>query len=106
MINVKLFQQLIVTSIIISTISCSFIQKTKCYFPNSNYLCFYSFFINIIFGILFCISFTNINFIMSLWVGFLSFLGADTIYKLFEGRFSSYAEILQNRKNKKENNIK
>ena len=98
MLKISLLQQMLIVSIFLSTISCSFVQKTKCYFPCSSCLCFYSLFVNIVISVLFCFSFTTINFPMSLWVGMFSFLGADTIYKTLEGKLLSYTDILTARK--------
>ncbi len=94
MLKIDLLEQMLVISIALSTISCSLIQKTKKLFPNSKWLSFYSLFINMSMGILFCITFTNIEFPMSLWVGLFSFLGADTIYKALEGKLQSYRDII------------
>ena len=82
MLKINLLEQMLIISIALSTISCSFVQKTKRYFPCSSCLCFYSLFVNIVMGLLFCISFTSITFPMSLWIGVFSFVGADTIYNL------------------------
>ena len=49
-------------------------------------------------GIIFCITFTDITFPTSLWVGLFSFLGADTIYKSLEGKLLSYNEIISRNK--------
>ena len=48
---------------------------------------------NIFVGIVFCMTFTSIDFPNSLWIGMFSFLGADTIYKTLEGKVSSYTDI-------------
>ena len=94
MLKINLLEQMLIISIALSTISCSFVQKTKSYFPCSICLFFYSLFVNIVMGLLFCISFTSITFPMSLWIGVFSFLGADTIYKSLEGKLTPYREIL------------
>ena len=94
---------MLITSFFLGTISCSFIQKTKCYFPYSSCLSFYSLFVNMISSALFCISFTDIRFPMSLWVGMFSFLGADTLYKTLEGKLSSYNDIIERRRNNHKN---
>ena len=94
MLKINLLEQMLIISIALSTISCSFVQKTKRYFPCSSCHCFYSLFVNIVMGLLFCISFTSITFPMSLWIGVFSFLGADTIYKSLEGKLTPYREIL------------
>ncbi len=108
MLNIELLQKLLIISIIMSTITCAFVQKSKKYFPCSSCLAIYSLIINIIIGILFCITFTNIEFPESLWVGLFSFLGADTIYKSLEGNLSSYSQIISKDtiQVKKENIIK
>lgn len=90
---VELLKKVLFVAIVISTISCSFIQKTKCGFKSSKFLLGYSFFINMIISILFCKSFTNFNFVYSIWVGFFAFIGADTIFKALEGKIDSYSEI-------------
>lgn len=88
--NLKIF---LIISIIISSITCAFVQKTKGLFKSSKYLTIYSFLINILISVLFCKTFTNINLPNSLWIGLFSFIGADSIYKTLEGRISSYEEI-------------
>ncbi len=94
MLKLEYLQQLLVIAIALSVITCAFIQKTKSCFKCSKYLCFYSFIVNMLFGIVFCISFTEINFPTSLWVGFFSYVGADTIYKSLEGKLSSHSDIV------------
>lgn len=94
MLKLNLLQQMLVVSIALSTITCAFIQKTKRKFKCSNCLCIYSFFVNMICGIFFCITFTSINFPESLWVGLFSFIGADTIYKSLEGKLASHSSLV------------
>ena len=98
MLKIEYLQELLFIAIILSTISCTFIQKTKILFRKSKYLYLYSLIINIIIGILFCISFTNINLISSIWVGFFSYLGADSIYNSLEGKILSHKDLVINRK--------
>ena len=98
--NNNLYQQLLTTSIILSTITCTFIQKTKGLFKTNKYLIIYSLIVNIIFSIIFCYSFTNLKIPKCLWTGLFSFIGADTIYKSLEGRLSTHRDI----RNKKKNN--
>ena len=45
-------------------------------------------------GILFCITFTSVDFPNSLWVSFFSFIGADTIYKSLEGKLKDYSSLV------------
>ena len=93
--NLKIF---LIISMIISSITCAFVQKTKGLFNSSKYLIIYSFIINITISILFCKSFTNISLPNSMWIGLFSFIGADSIYKTFEGKIKSYEEIINNKK--------
>lgn len=88
-----LLKRILFVSIVISAISCSFIQKTKIGLHSSRFLVLYSFFINMIISISFCKTFTDFSFIYSLWVGLFSFIGADTIFKILEGKLSSYHEL-------------
>ncbi len=94
MLKLEYLQKILIISIALSAITCTFIQKTKKHFKKSKYITLYSFVINLLIGIIFCITFTDISFPTSLWVGLFSFLGADTIYKTLEGKLSSYAEIV------------
>ncbi len=94
MLKLTLLQQMLVVAIALSTITCAFVQKTKKHFKCSNCLCIYSFFVNMICGVLFCFSFTTVAFPESLWVGFFSFIGADTIYKSLEGKLASYSDLV------------
>ncbi len=93
MIKINFLKEIIIISTIISTITCATIQKTKIFFKNSKYIQAFSLTLNIIIGILFCNTFTKVTFPNSLWVGFLSFIGADSIYKKFEGKLSSHSEL-------------
>ena len=93
MLNLEYLQQPLIIAIALSTITCAFIQKTKCCFNSSKYLALYSILVNIFVGIVFCMTFTSIDFPNSLWIGMFSFLGADTIYKTLEGKVSSYSDI-------------
>ncbi len=94
MFNFNYLRLLLIISIALSTITCTFIQKTKIFFKTSKYLCFYSFIVNITTGIIFCLTFTDIKFPNSLWIGFFSFLGADSIYKSLEGKISSHKDLI------------
>ena len=96
MLNLTLLQQMLVVAIALSVVTCAFIQKTKKFFPCSSCLVIYNLIVNIIVGILFCITFTSVNFPNSLWVSFFSFIGADTIYKALEGKLKDYSSLVSN----------
>ena len=97
MFHIEYLQEFLIIGIALSTITCALVQKTKIIFTNSKYIVFYSLFINLVVGIVFCLTFTDISLPTSLWIGFFSFIGADSIYKTLEGKISSYSDIL-NRK--------
>ena len=98
MFHIEYLQEFLIIGIALSAITCAIIQKTKIMFKNSKYIVIYSFFINLVIGVIFCLTFTDITLPTSLWIGLFSFLGADSIYKSLEGKVSSYTDIL-NRKN-------
>ena len=98
MFHIEYLQEFLIIGIALSTITCAIIQKTKIMFKSSKFIVIYSFIINLVIGIIFCLTFTDITLPTSLWIGLFSFLGADSIYKSLEGKVSSYTDIL-NRKN-------
>lgn len=98
MLKIEYLEELLVIAMALSVITCAIVQKTKGHFPTSKYLPLYSLMINLILGIVFCFSFTNVTFPTNLWVGLFSFLGADTIYKSLEGKLQSYSNIIARNK--------
>lgn len=46
-----------------------------------------------ILGIIFTITFTDVEVKYSFWVGLFSYLGADTIYKSLEGKLTSFRDL-------------
>ena len=94
MLRLEYLQELLISAIALSTITCSFIQKIKACFKTSKYLSHFSFIINMLLGIIFSYTFTDISLPNSLWVGFFSFIGADTIYKALEGKLASHSDII------------
>lgn len=94
MLDLEYLQKMLIIAIALSTITCAFIQKTKILFKKSKYISFYSFLVNISIGVIFCITFTDIVFPRSLWVGLFSYLGADTIYKSLEGKITPHRELV------------
>ena len=98
MINVEYLKNVLIISILLSTITCTFIQKTKEILISSKYIPIYSLFVNIILGIFFATAYTNIEFPNSIWIGILSFVGADSIYKSLKGKLLSYTELRNNKK--------
>lgn len=105
MLNLSYLKDLLIIAIALSTITCAFIQKTKIYFKKSKYLLPYSFIVNMLLSIIFCITFTDISFPTSLWIGLFSFIGADTIYKSLEGRLAKHSVLINSVSIPKENII-
>ena len=92
--NVELLREIVSTSIISSIFSTALIQKFKEYKIPKCILYLISFVLSVGIGILFSISFTNLNIINSIWVGFVTWIGADVVYKSLEDKlFSSYKTI-------------
>lgn len=93
MLDINLLQELLIIAIAVSVIAVAFIQKTKGMFKKSKWVNPYSFVVNMVLGIIFCLSFTEASIINSLWVGLFSYIGADTLYKSLEGKLSSFKDI-------------
>ena len=80
MINMELelIKQILIVSITASIVSTATIQKIK------------------VIGITFALSFTELSLINSIWVGLITWLGADAIYKSFEDKiFKKFSDIEQ-----------
>ena len=99
MLNWSLLQSILVIAITCSSVIVLFIQKTKKFCINSKYVPIYSFIVNMVLGFLFSQSFSDISYINSVWAGFFSFLGADTIYKSLEGNLASYGDLTEENNN-------
>ncbi len=98
----SVLQQLLILAMICSTLSVAFIQKTKKLCPNHIFVLFYSFLVNLGIGVLFTQTFTDLSLYHSLWVGFFSYLGADTIYQSLEGKLASYSSLVGSSSSSKE----
>ena len=93
MIKWRLLENLLLVATTSSTISVALIQKTKSCFKCSKHVCLYSFVLNMVLGIVFTITFTDVNIKYSFWVGLFSYIGADTIYKSLEGKLTSLKDL-------------
>ena len=93
--KIELLKELLIIAIASGVIMTMFIQKIKETFNiNGGMVIIVSFILNMIIGSLFAISFSNANLINAIWVGFFSFVGADTIYKTLEDKvFKSIKKI-------------
>lgn len=96
MLNFDLLKNLLVVALASSIITTALVQRIKesFNFSNSSFLVIVSFIVSMTLGTLFSLSFSDANIIDSLWVGLISFLEADMIYKMFEDKiFTPYNKI-------------
>lgn len=100
MLNWTLLQNLLIIATACSSITVIFIQKTKKFCKSSYCITTYGLFVNLILGFFFSQTFSDIDYVKSVWVGLFSFLGADTIYKNLEGKIASYKELTIHKKKK------
>lgn len=94
-INLDLIIQILESSILVSCFTTAIVQKTKGIVPKKNLVGAYSFLVNVLIGTLFMLSFSDSNLYNALWVGVLSFVGADSIYRALEekGIVKKYNDI-------------
>lgn len=94
MLNIELLKNVLIISIASSIISSALIQLIKEATKSVKYIFIISLFISMIIGICFTLTFTQLDIIYSLWVGLVSFIGADGLYKAFEDKiFNSLTSI-------------
>lgn len=103
MINTVLFIQILVIALIVEVIALQTVQMVKGYIPNSKVIPFVSLFLNLMLAIAFVWFFcafdsnNNLYFLfVGLWVGFISWIGADTLYKTLnsKGLLKSQSEMI------------
>ena len=101
MLNLDLIKEVLIVAMASSVITTAFVQKIKesFTFKKSNRLVIVSFVASMILGTLFALSFSDIGLKYALWSGVVSFIGADTLYKMFEDKiFKSFSEITEKNK--------
>ncbi len=94
--NIDLIKEVLIIAVSSSIISTALVQKIKegFNFKKSSKIIIVSFILSMIVGSLFSLSFTDLTIVNSLWVGLISFIGADVIYKAFEDKiFKSYKAL-------------
>ena len=92
--DLEIIKQILVISIGASIVSTATIQKIKEQLKSKKWLFFVSLISSIGIGIAFALSFTELSLINSIWVGLITWLGADAIYKSFEDKiFKKYSDI-------------
>lgn len=94
--DLEIIKQILVISIGASIVSTATIQKIKEQLKSKKWLFFVSLISSIGIGIAFALSFTELSLINSIWVGLITWLGADAIYKSFEDKiFKKYSDVEQ-----------
>ena len=96
MLDLDLIKSILIIAMSASIITTAFVQKIKeaIDFKKSSKLVFVSLIVSMVIGTLFALTFSSVSFVSSLWVGLISFIGADTLYKMFEEKlFKPYSEI-------------
>ena len=94
--NLEIIKQILIVSIAASILSTATIQKIKEQLKSKKWLFFTSLISSITIGITFALSFTELSIINSIWVGLITWIGADAIYKSFEDKiFKKFSDIEQ-----------
>ena len=103
MINTILLIQILIIALIIEVIALQTIQMIKGYLTNSRVIPFVSLFLNLMLAIAFVWFFCNFDstnkfyfLLVGLWVGFISWIGADVLYKTLnsKGLLKSQSEMI------------
>lgn len=93
-IDLELIKFICIVGIGASVISTPTIQKIKEMLKSKKYLNLIAFVVSMVIGELFAISFTNLGWLLGLWVGFITWLGAQAIYLAFEDKlFTPFGEM-------------
>ena len=94
--ELEIIKQILIASITASIVSTATIQKIKEQLKSKKWLFFASLVSSIVIGITFTLSFTELSIINSIWVGLITWIGADAIYKSFEDKiFKKFSDIEQ-----------
>jgi Na+/proline symporter len=92
--ELEIIKKILIVSIAASIVSTATIQKIKEQLKSKKWLFFASLISSVVIGITFAVSFTELSLINSMWVGLITWLGADAIYKSFEDKiFKKYSDI-------------
>ncbi len=94
--ELELIKQILIVSIAASIISTATIQKIKEQLKSKKWLFFTGLISSVTIGITFALSFTKLSVINAIWVGLITWIGADAIYKSFEDKiFKKFSDIEQ-----------
>lgn len=99
MLDFNLIKNILIVAIGSSIITTAVVQKIKETLNTKKYLGLISLGVSMIIGTLFAICFSDLKAVNCLWVGLISWIGADAIYKSFEDKifkpFSKMQEVVE-----------
>lgn len=101
MIKFDLIKNVLIMAFLNSLIITSLVQKIKEGFniKCSNSCIIISLAISIIIGTLFSLSFSDLEFLPSIWSSIFSFIGADLLYQILENKLFKSLGTIKNEKN-------
>ena len=92
--DLDLIKQILVVAMASSIVSTATIQKVKGILKNKTLLYVLALVISVAIGTLFALSFSNLEIKNALWVGLITWVGADAIYQAFEDKiFTSFSDM-------------
>ena len=95
--DLDLIKQILVVAMASSIVSTATIQKVKGALKNKTLLYVLALVISFAIGALFALSFSNLDIKNALWVGLITWVGADAIYQAFEDKiFTSFSDMNSN----------
>lgn len=99
MLDFNLIKSVLIVAIGSSIITTATVQKIKETLNTKKYLGLVSLGVSMVIGTLFAKCFSDLSIINSLWVGLISWIGAELIYKTFEDKiftpFSKMQEVVE-----------
>ena len=94
MLDFEMIKLVLISAVASSIITTASVQKVKENITNKKYLSLASFLISMTIGTLFSYCFSDLSLINDLWAGFMTYLGADVIYKALEDKvFKPFSEM-------------
>lgn len=107
MLDFDLVKLVLIGAIASSIITTAIVQKIKEMVSKKKIINYISLGVSIIIGTLFALCFCDLSLVSCLWVGLISWIGADAIYKTFEDKvFKPFKKMNEVVEIPKENEIK
>lgn len=97
--NVRFLIEIVIVAIFAEVIALQTVQMVKVMI-DKKYLRLFALVLNLVLGVLIVLQFTNQNWMIGLWVGFFSWIGAELLYKALEKgiRLAGHTELVYERK--------